>query len=144
MTFTDWTREKSHIKIYMKVFMWNRIDILITLTELGKNIKWHVLIVHETPGDESQLPPVVGLTARHHELPVRNLSAGVGTASEKTGLTVLPAVRGEGFVQRQHLPLIPPLRTSLPGSDVPAGSLPGVAADGSVPAGSLSVAGAGA
>ena len=55
--------------------MWNRIDILITLTELGKNIKWHVLIVHETPGDESQLPPVVGLTARHHELPVRNLSA---------------------------------------------------------------------
>ena len=53
------------------------IDILITLnsTELGKNIKWHILIVHETPGDEIQLPPVVSLTARHHELPVRNLSA---------------------------------------------------------------------
>ena len=53
------------------------IDILITLnsTELGKNIKWHILIIHETPGDEVQLPPVVGLTARHHELPVRNLSA---------------------------------------------------------------------
>ena len=53
------------------------IDILITLnsTKLGKNIKWHVLIIHEAPGDEVQLPPVVGLTARHHELPVRNLSA---------------------------------------------------------------------
>lgn len=53
------------------------IDILITLnsTKLGKNIKWHILIVHETPGDEIQLPPVVSLTARHHELPVRNLSA---------------------------------------------------------------------
>ena len=60
----------------MRVLTWNRIDYLITLnSKLGKNIIWHILIIHETPGDEIQLPPVIGLTARYHELPVRNLSA---------------------------------------------------------------------
>ena len=54
-------------------FTWSRYDF--SWTGLGKYVKRDVLIVDETPGDEVQLPPVVSLTARHHELPVRNLSA---------------------------------------------------------------------
>ena len=52
------------------------------------------------------------------------------TTSEKTRLTVFPAVRGKGFVQRQEFSLIPPLNPSLSGSDVTAGAATGV-----VPAG---------
>ena len=33
------------------------------------------MIVDETPGDEIQILPVVDLTDRHHELPVRNVAS---------------------------------------------------------------------
>ena len=48
---------------------------LYGVNELGKDIKWNVLVVDETPGDEGQVLPVVDLTAGHHELPVRNVQS---------------------------------------------------------------------
>ena len=68
---------------------------------------------------------------------------GDGATSEETGLTVLPEVRGDWFVQWQDPPLIPPLTPSRSGSTVPACPLPGGAGGGIVPAGCLPVAGAG-
>ena len=67
---------------------------------------------------------------------------GDGTATEETGLTVFPEVRGDWFVEWQGSPLITSLTLSLSGSALPADSLPGAAA-GIVPAGSLPGAGAG-
>ena len=62
------TRIKNFTTVYIDSLWW------LNWTELGKYIIWDVLIVHQTPGDEIQVLSVVDLTARHHELPVRNVT----------------------------------------------------------------------